>query len=157
MLIEHFFLDKEKYKTLSLKNRMIVDMIAYKANYIFSDTVIDIKVKEHPNDWRTNQDVYATIKDMKSQRDIGFEGKYHLERLYESEFGSITETVKTFIEESAKTYADVALKSFGWIKDNNETVDIEEKMRSHWVSCHSIDPKGYKAVTVNALCEEKGE
>jgi len=117
MLIEGFFLGKEKYKTLSLKNRMIMDMVAYEANYIFADTVIDIKVKNHPNDWRTNQNVYTTIKDMQSRRDIGFEGKYHLERLYESEFGLITETIKTFIDESAKTYADTALKAYGWIKE----------------------------------------
>ena len=119
MVIQVFFLDKEKYNSVSLRERIISDILGYEANWIFHDKVIDILTTRYPMESR-DADEKCQIDSMLAARNTSFECKRRLIKLYESEFGKIPDKVTDEIKEIAFEYAQVALKSCKWI-------DTEEK------------------------------
>lgn len=123
MIINEFFKDKKDYKAMPMMQRMISDMIAYEANWIFADTVIGILVKQNP-DYYDNADDLLRIREFQANKETSFTGKWYLTRLFESEYGEITDEVKKAIKEVAAIYANIPLVKFGWIK---ETANAEAK------------------------------
>ena len=118
MIMNEFFLDKVKYNALPLIKRMLFDIIAFKANYIFADTVINIIVKENPN-YKDDPNEKCKIDHFRADRETAFECMYRYERLFESEYGELTDEVKANIKELAMEYANIPLIKFGWIKEKN--------------------------------------
>ena len=115
MLLSEFFMDHKK-ESKSMQMKIIEDIIAYEANWIFADTVIKILVKKYPYDDR-DENVKLQIREFQAQRDASFEGKWHLEKLYESEYGYMLDEVKKQIKETAVIFANIPLVKFGWIKE----------------------------------------
>lgn len=106
-----FFLDDKKYKSLSLHDRMISDIVGYKANQMFYDAVIDILVKEEEKD-------DSRLRDFVNDRNTSIHDYVMMKRLYESEFGTLSGSKE--IDSFAKSIADHALEAFGWVKTKRE-------------------------------------
>ena len=116
MLINELFIDKEKYNAMPIQRRMLYDIIAFEANYIFADTIIDILVKRNPNYYDDTNDLFQ-IRSFQADRDTAWECKYRFTRLFESEYGELSAEVKEEIKTVAREFANIPLVKFGWIKE----------------------------------------
>lgn len=116
MIMNEFFLDKAKYKSMPIMQRMLYDLIAYEANWIFADTVIDILVKQNP-DYMDDPNEKCRVDEFVKNRETAWTGKWYLQRLFESEYGEMSDEIKANIKEVATEYANIPLVKFGWIKE----------------------------------------
>ena len=112
-MIQELFMD---YNGSSMKDKIIKDIVGYKANWIFAKTVIDILVKRNP-DYRDNPNAKCQMDIFLADKETAFEGYYHLEKLYESEYGEMSDTFKEAIKVVAEEYANIPLVKFGWVKE----------------------------------------
>ena len=114
-MINVFFPDVTEMKSVSLQLRILRNIIAYKANYMFANVVIDRLVKRNPN-YRDDANEKCKVDGHLANRNTAFEGMYRLGKIYESEWGVITPEIQQQIEDGAKALADIALEKFGWNK-----------------------------------------
>lgn len=119
-MIHNFFMEYKKGDSMQLK--IIKDIIAYEANRLFADKVIEILVKRNP-DYEKDVNAKCAISDFRCQWETSFEGKYHLMKLYESEWGEIPEQIIKQIKETSAVIANTTLISYGWIKEK-ETATV---------------------------------
>ena len=117
-MIEHFFKDDDEYKDCSLQERFILDIIACEANMKFYRRTIDILVERNPDFNSRDENTKCRISGMKADYDTSFEVWHRLKRLYESEYGELSDFSMNAIEHIAEAYAESALKGYGWIKEN---------------------------------------
>lgn len=115
MLINELFIDHEK-ENKPLQMKILEDIISYEANWIFANTAIDILVKREPDYHNRDANTKARIDSFLANKEAAFEGKWHLEQLFESEYGTLHEESKMIIKEVANEYATIALEKFGWNK-----------------------------------------
>ena len=118
--LEVLLLPDEKYKDANLKMRLITDMIAYKTEEKFHITCSNI-ISDRCNarykageKWDENE--VLSIKEHNEEFEAYFRCYLALERVFESEFGSI-EPWKKIMETVADGYVNIMLKGFGWIKE----------------------------------------
>lgn len=117
MMIHEFFLDHDDYILKPLKLRIIYDIIAYNANYIFEKEVINILDKRNPDIDKWDDNTKCVIRGHQADRDTAWECMYRLTKLYNSEWGEMTKEEKIVFDNIAKEYANIALTKFGWIKE----------------------------------------
>lgn len=115
-MIQELFMD---YGNSNMQNKILRDIIGYKANWIFAYTVIDILVKQNP-DYRDDPNAKCQMDGFLADRETAFEGYYRLKKLYESEYGEMSDTSKEVIKVVAEEYANIPLVKFGWVKEGDE-------------------------------------
>lgn len=120
MIMSELFVDKKKYKAMSMMHRILYDMVSYEANFIFADTIIHILAERNPN-YHDDPNDLLRIREFQADRETSFTGKWYLQRLFESEYGELTDDAKENIKTTARELANIPLVKFGWIKEKETT------------------------------------
>ena len=117
----HFIdVEREKLKTLHLKNKLILKMVSEMTEFYFAMKAIDILVKRNP-DYKLDPNASCQIDGLLETERAAHNAYWALREIYISEFDDI-EITDEVIEIAAKSYAEEALIARGWekeIKDGN--------------------------------------
>ena len=120
MLSHIFDPSKEEYNNASMPLKIAYDIITAEANKKFSSKVSHILTERNwkkggefdPND-------VCHIKEMNADVAAAIYTSHVLRNLWESEYGKMSDEIKATIDSTASKYADIALRKFGWIKEEN--------------------------------------
>lgn len=116
MLSNLFDMDNDTYAKTNMKTRIASEIISAKANAKFSAKVTHILAKRYwdsGDEW--SQDDLLRSRAMNADLEAAIHLETVLKRIYNSEYGTLTDEEEKIIDDIAELYANIPLKKFGWV------------------------------------------